>query len=261
MRRKRYFKNYLHTLFKRIHIIMNRRPLLIATLLTLITPIANADLLSIAFGTQSNFEQSGGSTSSIPVGEAFNTDGLIFSGQTGPWDSLIVGNGDFRDTYSAERAITVGDITFTFNPGGVDDYQTFNSAGDILRAPVPFLRANSTETSSTITWEISGLSDFATYDIILFGQTGPSNASDHSIIGFDAGNGTGNSVTLDSEFDANFIGVFANNGIIQGQMALRPGEGFASFGGIQVRMVSAPAAASLFAVFAGLLLARRKMIL
>ncbi len=102
--------------------------------------LAFAAPISISFDTIADFEGiPGGSTNAIPSGEPDNDVGLTLSGQVGPWNSLVVGNGNFRDTYNVARSITVGAVTFNLNPSGLDSYQSFSRAVDPLRGTVIFV--------------------------------------------------------------------------------------------------------------------------
>src|SRR5215472_6822 len=95
-------------------------------LLLALAPVALAGPISISFDTIMDFEQPGGGlggTSTVPSGEPANNVGLQLPGQVGNWNSLVVGNGAFTTTYSAQRSITVSGITFKFDPGGTDTYQ------------------------------------------------------------------------------------------------------------------------------------------
>jgi hypothetical protein len=183
--------------------------------------------------------------------------GLKLPGQVGSWNSLIVGNGAFTSTYSAQRSITVSGITFKFDVGGAGTYQTFADSLDPLRSTVAFLRANAAggsqpapATSSSLAWQITGLTPGASYNLILFGQeqTADNNAvnpANFSIAGYDAGNGIGNPVTLDAENDGNFTNVPAVGGTITGTFALQPGQAFAGWAGLQIQAVPEPASLTL----------------
>ena len=204
---------------------------------------------SIAFNVEQNFEgQPGGNTNANPSGEPLNVDDLLLPGHSGAWESLVFGNGNFDDTYTKERQSIVDGITFAFNPGDAGTYQTFHNTSDILRGHVPFLRATpagaTPATSSSLDWQLAGLAPGATYNLILFGQQqGASavNPSDFAIVGHDAGNGVGQPVTLDIENDGNFQDVVADAfGKISGTFALRAGENFAAWAGIQIEVVSQP---------------------
>lgn len=89
--------------------------------------------------------------------------------------------------------------------------------------------------------------------MILFGQeqTNDDNAvnpASFSIVGYDAGNGIGNPVTLDAENDGNFTNVLAVGGTITGTFALQPGQGFAGWAGLQIQAVPEPASLTLAAL-------------
>jgi hypothetical protein len=81
-------------------------------------------------------------------------------------------------------------------------------------------------TSTSVDWEISGLEPGGVYDLILFGQAGPANESRFTIFG--------NTLTNDSEFDGNAMGIVADAlGKITGT---HEAEGlFDSWDGLQIR--------------------------
>ena len=205
----------------------------------------SASPISIAFNTTSN--NVGGPGNDNPIGEPSNTDSLMLPGQTGPWNSLIVGsgrigevNGQVVNIFSELRSLTVDGVTFDLNTG-LNRYETFNdpSGNDDLRQAVLFVRSGG-RTDLSLSWSISGLDDSKTYDLIFFGQEGGANPGAFSISGHDAGNGLGLPATLDLEADANFYGVQSSGGVISGTFAL-PGSGFASWSGLQIQAVPEPA--------------------
>lgn len=195
---------------------------------------AEATPISISFDMQAGYGFPGGATNVVPVGEPDNNVGLQLPGQVGPWNSLLMGNGQVNITFWDTRTIMVGSTTFTWNPLG-EGFFTYYPGGDDLRGAVPFLRATG---NLDIDWELSGLVAGESYDLIMFGQRQGGNAvnpPDVAILGHDAGNGVGAPVTLDAENDANFTGVIAPpNGIIQGTMSVRQGEGYAAVSGLQL---------------------------
>lgn len=198
---------------------------------------AEAAPISISFDTQVDYGYGGGSTNVIPVGEPDNDVGLKLPGQVGPWNSLLMGNGQVNMTYWDTRTITVDSTTFTWNPDG-QGFFTYYTSVDDLRGVVPFLRATG---NTSIDWEITGLEPDESYDLILFGQEQDDdgnavNPPDVAIVGHDAGNGVGLPVTLDAENDANFPGVVASStGMIEGTMSVRPNEGYAAVSGLQIQ--------------------------
>lgn len=211
--------------------------LLVACVLIASASAAKAAPVSIDFNTVAGFEQTGGVTGVNQSGEPTNADGLMLPGQVGPWNGLTVGNGDFADNFGAARTITVGAVTFTFNPGGAGTYRTFQSGTNDLRSDVVYMTGG---TSGSLSWTLTGLEAGHVYDIILFGQDGPANPADFSIAGHNAGNGTGNPVTLDAENDGNFTNVVATGGTISGTFAFASGEAASAWSGIQFEDVTVP---------------------
>ena len=219
---------------------------IMATLVFSVANVASASPISISFDTTSN--NVGGAGNNTPVGEPSNVDGLQLPGQTGAWQSLIVGNGYAGTTTSVERSILVdgNTVTFRLNTGGAGTFQTYlplGAVGDDLRSAVAFLRRNPAggvpQTSASISWEIVGLNQ-ASYDLILFGQEGAVNPAAFAISGHDAGNGVGAAVTLDSENDGNFTNVYASGGVIQGTFSLGQTGEYAAWSGLQFQQVPTP---------------------
>lgn len=240
----------------------------VALLIVLTVLPAGAAPISIDFNADQDFEQDGGSTSSVQSGEPSHSDtSLTLPGQVGPWADLTMGNGDTGDAFSAERSITTDSITFTFNPGGIATYATLsNTSGDDLRGSLVFLKFGTgggvADTSGSVEWNLSGLQANLPYDLILFGQLNnagnATNPADFSIDGHDAGNGVGQPVTPDGDRDGNFTRVFADgSGTISGTFALRSGEAYGSWSGLQLEIVPEPTSVMLLA-WAGLLLIGRR---
>lgn len=212
---------------------------LLATLTaaSVVTIAAAAEALpvSISFGTTgAQTSQSTFNPSPTPSGEPSNNDGLMLPGQVGDWNQLIVGTGNTATPSSFERSIMVDDITFTLNVGNANVTRSFwPASGDPLRSPVVFVSTNPlVPGNSELTWRLSGLVDGAKYDLILFGQEvngGVANPGAFSIDGFNGGDPIG----LDSENDANFLGVTATGGEISGLFALQPDTFFGAWSGIQ----------------------------
>ena len=209
---------------------------LLATLAaaSVVTIAAAAEALpvSISFGTTG--AQTTSNPSPTPSGEPSNNDGLMLPGQVGDWSQLIVGAGNTAVTSPLERSIMVDDILFTLNVGGANNTRTFwPGSGDPLRSSVIFVSTNPLAPGNTeLTWRLSGLVDGAKYDLILFGQEvsgGVANPGAFSINGFNGGDPIG----LDSENDANFLGVTATGGEISGLLALQPDTAFGAWSGIQ----------------------------
>lgn len=210
-------------------------------------------LTSISFDFQRGgglcYVNNGGVNTGPPSGEPSNDVGLILPGQSGLWDGLKVGSGQLSNCCFNNPTITVNGITFILNTGNVD-YETFQSNGsDNLRRRVVFFRENnnvgcsnnpSGPPAQSMNWEISGLDPSSAYSLILFGQDNngnPTNPADFSIDGHDAGNGTGNPVTLDAENDGNFVVENPTNGVINGTFSIQAGTGFSSWSGLQIRRV------------------------
>jgi hypothetical protein len=212
------------------------------------TGLASANLISISFDSTST--NVGGPPNPVPVGEPSNNSGLMLPGQIGPWNSLIVGAGRTQNpAIAVQRSITVSGVTFAFNTG-LNLFETFNNqAGtDALRQSVVFLRVGG-KTDESIDWLISGLDDSKLHSLILFGQDGPSNPALFSIDGFNSGN----PINTDIENDGNFVNVMSSGGQISGSFALKPGETFSAWSGLQIQSTSVSAPSSvLMLILAGL---------
>ncbi len=210
-----------------------------------------SNLTSIAFdlgdgGTACSNNPFGieGPATPTPIGEPNNSTGLVFPGQVGLWHHFNVGTGILTICCPNTSSTTSNGILVTLNTNG-DTYECFNGGAgisDALREHVIFLRNRhcldgnmvAGFISSSINWQIAGLDPAKVYSLILFGQKG-GNPANLSINGHDAGNGVGNPVTLDSEFDGNFINVSPDvNGHITGVFAKRADEQFSSWAGLQI---------------------------
>lgn len=209
-----------------------------------------SNLTSIAFdmrkgGNVCSNTASNGTDTPTPIGEPNNATGLAFPGQVGVWHSLNAGSGFLTICCPNMPSTTVNGITFTLNTN-TDIYESYSGAAsitDALREPVIFLRdkicfdengSNAGTISSSINWQITGLDPAKNYNLVLFGQQG-GNPADFSINGHDAGNGVGNPVNSDSEFDGNFTNVSPDaNGHITGVFSKRTDQVFSSWAGLQI---------------------------
>lgn len=235
------------------------------------TSAAHAALVSISFDLQPvPFNgNTVGVTSPVPTGEPFNPNGLQFPGQAGPWNSLVVGNGQLSLQFSQPVSVTVEGLTFTFNTNASNqplqsgasggDYETVNAGGNNnLRSNILFQRASSA-THTPRAWELTGLDPTKTYDLILFGQANANNPAAFSVTGHDAGNGISNPVTLDADGDGNFQGVAPTpSGVIAGFFDTPASSAFAAWSGLQLLEIPEPASASFLLGAAALVLQRRR---
>ncbi|MCI4670431.1 MAG: T9SS type A sorting domain-containing protein [Bacteroidia bacterium] len=192
--------------------------------------------------------RNGGVTTNSPSGEPSNHAGLTLPGQTGSWNTLRVGGGQLNNCCTTSPSITVSGITFSLNTTN-KSYETFQSNGnDLLRKTVVFFRANNNVSCNatpdgppdqSMEWEFTGLDPTKAYDIIFFGQDqngGPANPADFSILGHDAGNGSGNPVSLDAENDGNFMTVVPDpSGKISGTFSIQTGASFSAWSGLQIQ--------------------------
>ena len=179
--------------------------------------VANAAPISIDFNSLDH------NPTDTQVGEPSNPNGLLqLPGQVGAWNVLGVTSGSAPAT-----VVTTEGPTFTFNATGTSYAAYRGGEGDALRSDLAY-----TTHSTDIGWTLTGLTPGASYDLILFGQAGPSNAGAFAITGHDAGNGVGAAVTLDADLDGNFTGVVAGGGTISGTFGSGPG-GFNSWSGLQ----------------------------
>ncbi len=252
-------KNTIHYYYKFIEmkkqLFTISTPFLIAILLAnlpikVVAQQTPSNLTSIAFDMRKggnvciNIPEAGTDTPT-PTGEPNNSAGLVLPGQEGLWHHLNAGSGFLTICCPTTSSTTVNGITFTLNTAA-DIFESFTGGSaitDALREPIIFLRNNICHDgaggsedviSTSIAWQISGLDPSKVYNLILFGQQG-GNPADYSINGHDAGNGIGNPVTLDSEFDGNFTNVSPDvNGHITGVFSKRANEQFSSWAGIQI---------------------------
>ena len=207
---------------------------------------------------------SGGITTTPPSDEPNNNDGLMLPGQVGQWNSLLVGGGQLTNCCTTSPSISISGITFTLNTNN-NSFETFSSSGsDLLRNTVLFFRENNNVSCNStpdgppdqsLDWELSGLDTTKNYNIIFFGQSTngtPSNPGDFSIIGHDAGNGTGNPVSLDSENDGNFTAVVPDTlGVIRGTFSIQTGASFSSWSGVQIQAIVPPDQRGVFVTSGG----------
>jgi|GEM_PF-6076592 len=172
--------------------------------------------------------------------EAFNTEGLVFAGDA-DFIGLEVGDGNWANTYGEERQANQGDVSLLLNPGGTGTYQTFyNRGGGALRGSVIYVRrSGELATSPQLQFAFIGLPPNALFDLVIFGQaqgqtTQAVNPTDMVVAGFDAGNGVGESVTLDIEGDGNFVGIRSSDeGNVEGFVTYR--NEYGAISGMQLR--------------------------
>jgi hypothetical protein len=188
-------------------------------ILGLTVAMANAEVISIDFGGTGADQQSG---------ETTNPNGLQLPGQVGPWDTMPL-----CPTGQYERSVTVGNVTFTLNPGAVETVSAWPSGGtDPLRKDY-FCIISPDRYSGPVIFELTGLDPLVKYDIILFSNV-PSQQGKFAIDGHDAGNGVGNAVTNDADGDGNFTGVVPDaTGKISGTFDIWASGVWAAFAGLQ----------------------------
>ena len=163
-----------------------------------------------------------GDTTLTP-GTQSNTDGLIFTGQSGPWNSVVTGTNNGNNNYAFAGPLVDGNgnptsVTFTL---GAADGSGGDWRGNYTTTTVPLLRADTPTDSNPnpypesaylynqfgltgdhFTWELSGLKDGGTYNLVMFG--------DGSVPGGTTHTANGVSAVLDSEGDWNWAGIHAD---------------------------------------------------
>lgn len=187
--------------------------------------------LTIAFaaGSFAGLGALSGSATAAPINLSFNnaatgvapnTDGIIFTDDTGVW-TQYTGAG----TMAGGLTFTVTGTFFNFGSGtGVRDQVIFNN-------------------STTLTWSITGLTPGGEYDMVFLAQTGPANRSAWTIA-----TGTGVGVG-DSELDYNFAGAVADGtGTLGGTWGAGPGAFNFAWAGIQIDAVPEPASLALLGI-------------
>ncbi len=234
------------------------------------TSASEAALISLDFDEAGTVNTQSGD---VNAGNGINIAGQIFSGQTGAWNSLAFAN-SFPTAQNATPSITDmtdGDgnattVGFSYNTGGAaftyrQIMYPFDGTGQPLRSDHFSLddgtwAAGTPPTSTSIAWEITGLTPGGFYDLILFGQTqagpGPVNESTFTIFG--------NTLTNDAEFDGNATGIVANAaGMITGT---HEAQGwFDAWNGLQIQdsAIPEPSTSALFGLgFLGLILRRSR---
>jgi len=187
-----------------------------------------------------------GTTGGVQSGEPdVNADGLQLPGWVGQWGTLPSSGTDY-----SQKQGSVGGYTFTWNVGGAEYKSAWTGGGtDALRRDYYYTNyqpanPDNDRYSGPVPWRIEGLTPATAYDIILFGTARDNDNSTalFYIPGYDAGNGVGNPVTLDSEGDGNFTGVVADaSGQINGFMDnTGTGSYEARFTGVQFAEGAAP---------------------
>ena len=240
--------------------------------------LAQAALISLDFNVQnanSPFQES-----PTASGEEVAGVGTIFTGQTGPWNTLLVGTAPFELPDATAVSTTAPLATGNLIAGnGAQTLTTFTYAvGASVGSPVNYRIFQGTGTGSTalrqdmvltgaaqpgpIAWEIAGLIPGNSYDLVLFGQQ-------YNNTNFNPGTWTifGNpSPTVDGQNDANFSNIIANaQGKITGTHLFLSGN-YSSWSGLQIQgtfaepLAPAPEPSSMVLLAGGLLgmMARRR---
>jgi hypothetical protein len=187
-----------------------------------------------------------------------NAEGLMFTGQTGTWNSLnispfqnsnVVGGvstGPLDDGMGNPTSIEFA-ITTTYR-GGADN----GGGGSDLRDETAYLYpSGATLTGPILDWQITGLTPNAAYSLAVFGDGGDSNIA-NGVAGVEDGEGDWNWVSLTAD------GAGEISGTLTSATAIGPG-----IYGFQIQSVEAgvpePSTLVLAALgFAGLTFGRRR---
>lgn len=239
--------------------------------------VAQAALISLDFNVQN--ANSPFQVSPTASGEEVAGAGTIFTGQTGTWNSLVVGTAPFElgdaTPASSTSPLTTGNMlagngaqtltTFTYGVGASVgsplNYRVFQGTGTGATALRQDMLLTGSAQPGPIAWEIGGLIPGNSYNLVLFGQQ-------YNNIAFNPASWTvfGNAPdSMDTQNDGNYANIIANaQGKITGTHFFVSGN-YSAWSGLQIQgtfaePVPAPEPSSMVLLVGGLfgLVARRR---